>query len=172
MQRLKKIRIHGWINNFSLALIIILDSAPGFGREAMAAIKASDELIYVMTPYVPSLMDVVKCHQVAEQFGVKSLGIIVNMAGEGRHELVVKEIEQLAELPVLSRIPRDKNVPKSLSDKVPVIDLSPRSRASREFRRLAAGIVGQEYKDGLFSRVFGKFWRKNSSGLDFKIKAV
>jgi septum site-determining protein MinD len=153
---------------FGKADIVLLDSAPGFGREAISTIRASDELIYVMNPFVPSLMDVVKAQQIANQFGVKSLGIVLNMAGEGRHELTVKEVEQLTEMPVLSRIPKDKSVLRSLSDKVPTIDISPRSKASREFKRLAANLVGEEYSEGLFSRLFKS--RRRRESLDFQIK--
>jgi septum site-determining protein MinD len=154
---------------FGKADIVILDSAPGFGREGVATIRASDEVIYVMTPFVPPLMDVVKAQQIANQYGVKSLGIILNMSGEGRHELTVHEIEQLTEMPVLSKIPRDKNVLRSLSDKVPVIDLRPSSKSSKEFKRLAANLIGQDYNEGFFSRLFGR--KKRSDRLDFQMKA-
>ena len=152
---------------FGKADIVILDGAPGFGREAVSTIKASDEVIYVMNPFVPSLMDVVKAQQIAKQFGVKSLGIVLNMAGQGRHELTAKEVEQLTEMPVLSRVPMDRNVLRSLSDKVPAIDLSPRSKASREFKRLAANLVGEEYRDGFLSRLFRPGRRES---LEFQMK--
>jgi len=150
--------------------IVLLDAAPGFGKEALAALKASEEMLYVMTPFVPSLMDVVKCHQLAEQFGVKSLGIILNMTGEGRHELSIKEIEQLTELPVIAKIPRDKNILKSLSEKIPVIDLKPNSPASREFKKLAANLIGQDYTEGVISRIVRFFRRGRPERIEFQIK--
>lgn len=145
---------------FGKADFVILDGAPGFGREAMATIRASDEILFVTTPFVPPLMDVIKCYQIAEELGIRSLGVVMNMTGEGRHELGRHEIEQLIELPVISSIPRDREVPRSLSAKLPVIDLSPRAKSSREIERLAAHIAGEPYSPpGRLSRIAGVFRR-------------
>jgi len=95
---------------------------------------------------VPHVIDVIKTHQIANEVGAKSLGIVLNMSGEGRHELTPQDIEKLVELPIISVIPRDKNILRSLASKIPVIDLNPKSPASREIKRLAAVILGEEYK--------------------------
>ena len=158
---------------FGKADIILLDAAPGFGREAMATIRASDEVLLVMTPFVPPMMDVIKSYQLASQHGAKPLGVVMNMVGEGRHELTNYEVEQLVELPIISRIPRDKEVLRSLSAKMPVVDLNPKCSASREISRLAAYLVGEDYKSpGMFSRLFGRFRSPpRRRTLDFGIKA-
>jgi cell division ATPase MinD len=158
---------------FGKADIVLLDAAPGFGREAMAAIKASDEVLFVMTPFVPPMMDVIKSFQVASQNGVKPLGVVMNMMGEGRHELTTYEVEQLVELPVISKIPRDKEVSRSLAAKLPVVDMSPKSKASREISRLAAYLVGEDYRPpGMLSRMFGRFRKGRRRSLDFSMKSV
>lgn len=131
---------------FGKADIILLDAAPGLGREAMATVRASDEVIFVNTPFVPSTMDIIKCHQVAKEMGVKPLGVILNMVGNEKYELTPKEVEELIELSVISSIPMDKNVLRSLALKMPVVLFSPNSPSSREFLRLAAKILGEEEK--------------------------
>jgi len=131
---------------FGKSDIVLLDSAPGLGKEGMATLRASDELIFVTTPFVPHVIDVIKTHQIANEVGAKSLGIVLNMSGEGRHELTPQDIEKLVELPIISVIPRDKNILRSLASKIPVIDLNPKSPASREIKRLAAVMLGEEYK--------------------------
>ena len=139
---------------FGKADIIFLDAAPGLGREAMAAIRAADDVLFITTPFVPPIVDIIKCHQVVKEVGAKPLGVVLNMTGEGRHELTVEEVEQLVQLPVISTIPRDKHVLRSLAARVPVIDLSPNSKASKELTKLAALLIGEEYKSGgLFSRL-------------------
>lgn len=125
--------------------IIFLDVAPGLGREAISAIKASDEVLYVTTPFVPPVMDVIRCNQVINEIGIKPLGIIMNMVTKKKYELTANEIEDLAEIPVISSIPRDKNIPRSLVAKIPIVQLKPNSPASREFNRLAAYLIGKEY---------------------------
>lgn len=159
---------------FGKADIILLDAAPGFGREALATIRASDEILFVMMPYVPPMMDVIKCCQLANHYGVRPLGVVMNMVGEGRHELTSYEVEQLVELPIISRIPRDKEVLRSLSAKLPVVDLNPKSKASREISKLAAFLVGEEYRPpGVFSRVFSRLRRPpRRRSLDFSMKAT
>jgi septum site-determining protein MinD len=130
---------------FGKADIILLDSAPGLGKEGMATLRASDEILFVTTPFVPHVIDVIKCHQIAKELGAKSLGIVLNMSGEGRHELSPQDIEKLVELPIISAIPRDKNVLRSLASKIPVVDLNPNSASAKEIKKLASVIVGEEY---------------------------
>lgn len=146
---------------FGKADIILLDAAPGLGREALAAIRASDEVIFVNTPFVPSTMDIIKCHQVASEIGVKPLGVVLNMVGKEKYELTTKEVEELIELPVISTIPMDKNVYRSLALKIPVYLFSPNSPASKELVNLAAKILGEKYQpENWFSNFLKIFQRK------------
>jgi septum site-determining protein MinD len=139
--------------------IVLLDAAPGMGREAMAAMRASEEVLFISTPYVPSTMDIIKCHQVALELGVKPLGIMLNMVGKERYELTVDEVEQLAELPVIISVPMDKNVLRSLALKTPVVLFDQNSPASRHFITLAGKLIGEKYEPenflGRVSRLFG-----------------
>lgn len=147
---------------FGKADIVLLDAAPGLGREAMATVRASDEVIFINTPFVPSTMDIIKCHQVAEDLGIKPLGVVLNMVGKEKYELDPKEVEELIELPVMSSIPLDKNVQRSLALKTPVVLYSPKSKASRELTKLAAHILDEEYQpQGILSNIFSFFTRKS-----------
>jgi MinD-like ATPase involved in chromosome partitioning or flagellar assembly len=143
--------------------IILLDSSPGLGRESLATLKASDEVIYVTTPFVPSVLDVVRYQEVAKELGIKQTGIVLNMVGHERYEMTKAEIEELTKLPVIATIPFDKNVKKSLATKMPVVNLKPNAAASKEFFKLAAGLSGVPYKnEGLLSKFIDrlKFKRK------------
>ena len=158
---------------FGKADVILLDAAPGFGKEAVATIKACDEILFVINPFVPPMMDVIKSYQLAAQHGKKPLGIVMNMTGEGRHELTNYEVEQLVELPIISRVPRDKEVLRSLSSKLPVVDMNPKAKASKEISKLAAYLVGEEYRSpGMMSRLSGMFRRSRKRNLEFNMKAM
>lgn len=150
---------HSLKNLFGKADIVLLDSAPGLGREAMATLQASDEVIFINTPFVPSTMDIMKCHQVVNEMGIKPLGVVLNMVGKEKYELERKEVEQISEIPVISLIPMDKNVLKSLALKVPVYLFSPNSPSSIEMKKLAAKLIGKEYTPpnllSGFLRLFG-----------------
>ncbi len=123
--------------------IIILDSGPGLGREAMSCLKAAEEIIYVTTPYVPSVMDIVRCKDVVSELGLKELGLVVNMVERDRHEMSTKEIEQLTRLSVISHIPLDRAIKHSLAEKMPVTHHRPRSKSSRAFFKLAGTVLGE-----------------------------
>ncbi len=144
--------------------IILIDSAPGLGREAMATLHACDEVIFVNTPFIPSTMDIIKCHQVANELGTKALGVILNMVGKEKYELNLQEVEQLIELPIMASIPLDKNVLRSLALKMPLVLYNPGSPASREFDKLGAKLLGVEYRaENIFTgilKLFG-FGRKS-----------
>ena len=127
--------------------IILLDSSPGLGREAMATIKASDEIIYVSSPYIPSIMDIVRCQEVVNELGIKTLGIVLNMVHRKKHEMTDREIEELTKLKVISTIPFDTNVHKSLALKMPITLYKPNTPASRELFKLASIIAGETYKE-------------------------
>jgi len=126
--------------------IIFLDGSPGLGREAMATIKASDELLYVTNPYIPFIMDIIRCQEVANEIGIKPIGIVLNMVHKKKHEMTKHEIEELTKLPVISTIPFDTNIHKSLALKMPVALYKPKTEASKELYKLASYIIGEAYK--------------------------
>lgn len=145
---------------FGKADIVILDSAPGLGREALSVLRACDEVLYITTPFVPSTMDIIRLNEVINELGVKPLGIVLNMKSKEKYELNPSEVEGLVELPVIASIPLDNNVKRSLSLKTPVVTYMPHSPASKEITALAAKIVGEKYEPpGLWTRLkdFFKF---------------
>jgi septum site-determining protein MinD len=124
--------------------IILLDSSPGLGKEAIATIKASNEIVFVTNPNIPAVTDVIKCKEIIKGFRKKPIGVVLNMITKGSHELSKKEVEILTELPVIASIPHDKNVHKSLAVRKPLVLHKPRSSASKELTRFAGWLVGEE----------------------------
>jgi septum site-determining protein MinD len=142
--------------------VILLDGAPGLGREAIAALKAADEVLFVTTPYVPSVMDVVRTMEVVNEIGIKPVGIVLNMVHDERYEMTPQEVEQLTRVPVIASIPFDKNVHKSMVEKLPILVFRPNSKASKALIRLGATLIDHPYeeKSGIFSRIVNKLRRK------------
>jgi cell division ATPase MinD len=132
--------------------VVLLDASPGFGREATGAIQASNEILYITTPHIPAVMDIVRCQEVLHEFNVKPIGVVLNMIGKNKYELKKDEVEQFTGVRVISSIPYDKKVSKSLHQKIPVTLLHPQAPSSREITRLASMIAGEPHKDqkGLF----------------------
>jgi len=137
--------------------VILLDASPGLGREAVATLRASDEVLYITNPYIPFAMDIVRNQEIVNEIGVKPLGIILNMVHGKKYEMNKGEIEELTRLPVIAKIPFDRNVHKSLALKVPVVTYKPHTQASREIINLASNLIGETYK---FEGALQRFLRK------------
>ncbi|MCW1296999.1 MAG: cell division ATPase MinD [Candidatus Parvarchaeota archaeon] len=126
---------------FGKADFVLLDSAPGLGREAYGTIIASKEVIMVTIPYSPAIIDLIRCNQVIKELGPRALGIVLNMVTRDRYELTEEEVSNIVGLPVIGSIPYDKNILKSLALRTPLLNYKPKSRASKEFIKLANRIL-------------------------------
>ena len=127
---------------------ILVDSPPGLDRNSLAVLKACREAIVVTTAEIPALADVMKTIKAAEKNRCEVLGIVVNRYRRGfREQLRPKEIEQGCGFPVIGMIPEDRNITKSLFRRSPSVFLSPYSRSSMEFKRVACSMCNKSYRD-------------------------
>ncbi len=135
------------LNLLGSADIIIVDSAAGLGKEALTAMRLADELVVVTNPDLPSVTDALKTIKLAEEKGTKVLGVVINRVKGRKHEMPLSEIKSMLDVPILTVVPEDSSVPKSIKKKRPVVHHKPRSRASRAFRKLAAKILGEPFTE-------------------------
>lgn len=124
---------------------ILTDCAAGLGREAITAIQATDEVILITNPDLPSVVDGLKAIKLAEANDKKIIGVVVNRVGRKKHELNRIKIEEILNYPVLVEIPEDRNVSKAIAQKLPVVDYAPSSPASVAVQLLAHKLVGEEF---------------------------
>lgn len=125
---------------------VILDAAPGLGREALSVLDAADEIIFVTNPLIPTINDVIRSAEVLKQLrGVKNISVVMNMMTDGAHEVMGRSVTNLTGFPVLGEIAYDHNVVYGLAAKSPVVNFKPNTEASINFRSLAANIIGVKY---------------------------
>lgn len=136
-----KTKIKGLLSDFE---IVLLDSAAGFGREALATIQTSDELIFVANPTMVSVTDIIKCKELALKLGGIPLGLVVNRYRGRDFELKPEEIARLTELPPMAVIRDEDDFLESEAAKTPLIFYK-RHKAD-EFLRLASYVIGYDYK--------------------------
>lgn len=141
--------------------VVFLDSAPGLGREALTALQASDEVLYIANPHVPSLVDIVKCNQVVNKLENKPvpIGVIVNRVKNKNYEINKREIRQFTELPVIGIIPEDENILSGFNKRTLVTLSKKRSSSKKEFYKIAAKLVGMKYEHSFWDKIksiFGK----------------
>jgi cell division ATPase MinD len=126
------------------AEIVLLDSAAGIGREAVAAMAACDEVLIVTNPELGAVLDAQKTIQLAHELGKNILGVVLNKVRGDRYELAVEDVEKLLDLPVISAIPFDQAIRKSIRAKNPVTESHPHSASSRKYHELASMLLGRK----------------------------
>ncbi|MBI4176998.1 MAG: P-loop NTPase [Candidatus Aenigmarchaeota archaeon] len=137
--------------------MIIVDSAAGLGREAQSAMDASNEVILVTNPDLPSVADALKTVKIARDKGKNITGVVLNRVRGHRHELEKHEIEAMLSIPIAAEIPEDASIPASIALRKPVVHTNPRSPASQEITRLAHALIGLQYQKrspGIITRIF------------------
>lgn len=147
---------------------VILDAAPGLGREALSVLDAAEEIIFVTTPFVPMVNDVIRSAEVLRGLkGMKNVSVVMNMITEGSHEVLAKSVTGLTGFPVVGEISYDQNVVYGLAAKSPIINFKPNSMSSINFRSLAAGFAGVDYKVPKIHR-FRKAMKRLKNNLSFR----
>lgn len=125
---------------------IILDSSPGFNRESLITLEASQEALMVTNPIVHTVADLIKCRQLCEETGVRPLGIVLNAVRGKKYEISKAEVEQMAEMPVIVSIPYSSAIMESIISKKPAVGYS--RSAGRYFmhvsRFLIDGMITEE----------------------------
>lgn len=141
--------------------MILLDTSAGLGQETISTIEASDELLIITQPDLPSVTDALKTKRIAEEMNTEVLGVILNRIKGKKTELSEEEVrEMLDDLDIIAKIPEDNIVPESINMKKPAVLHRPSSPASREYKRLASKLIGEEIKmkgepKGIFDKLFG-----------------
>ncbi len=126
--------------------VVLLDSSPSLNHETLAVMLASDYILVVTTPDYSTLSMTLKAIKLAKQRGTPIAGLILNKVYNKDFELSLKDIEETAEVPVMAVIPHDVNVLRALSEATPSTLHRPKTKASKEYKKLAATLVGEREK--------------------------
>jgi septum site-determining protein MinD len=164
LRKLRMANSHELVNIFYKLVggcdFILVDSAAGLGKEAIAAVKAADEVITITNPELPALTDALKLGNIARRHGTHNLGVVVNRVRGKKHEFSLSAVSDFLEMPILGKIPEDAEVSKSIAKKQPVVVYNPKSAASQHIMSIAAKLIGEEYapKVSMSTKLFG--WLK------------
>jgi len=113
------------------ANVVIIDVPPGTSCPVVEAVERSDFCLLVTEPTPFGLNDLSLAVEVVRKLGI-SCGVVINRVGIGG-----KEVEQYCHregIPILLRIPLDRNIAMLYSQGIPLIEGVPRWR--EEFLRL------------------------------------
>ncbi len=124
----------------------LIDCSAGLGNEAKNAMEAGDEFILITNPEIHALTDGLKAIEHARDIGIKTLGVILNRVNNKSYEMSKENVEEFLETPVIGMIPEDESIKKAISIKKPLVYAYPNSPASRAIKRLAARMIGEDYR--------------------------
>lgn len=131
--------------------VVLIDSAAGLGREALAAIKSCDEIIILTNPELPSLTDALKASKLCNELKKEVLGVVVAKTNSRNVDLPLKDIEKVLEIPIIGIIPEDRAVKFAQADKEAVVHYSPKSAAAIQYKKLAANVLEIDYEEKIES---------------------
>ncbi len=126
--------------------IVVIDGAAGLGREALAAIESSDQVLIVTNPELPAITDALKTMKVCEEFGKDVIGVLLTRVRSDDLEMSLKNVESILEKKVIGIIPEDHAIREALIRKDSVVYTHPTSKAAIGYKKLAADLIGQKYR--------------------------
>jgi septum site-determining protein MinD len=150
LRKVKSTKSHDYINVLYKLLedhdFILIDSPAGLGRDSIAIIEASDELITITNPELPAVTDAFKLTLLAKKYYTHNLGVVINRIKKEAHEIPADHIERMLGLPVIGKIPEDREVRKAIALKEPIVVYNPKSPAAQHIRAIAAGLIGETFE--------------------------
>jgi len=99
---------------------VVIDSSPSLNEEILSTILACDNLFVVATPDYPTLYCSLRAANLAKQRGKPISGIVLNKIRNPKYELKLEDMEDATDIPVVARLPDDKNGVKALFNKMPI----------------------------------------------------
>ena len=121
--------------------VIILDSAPGFGLEVFAGMKACDELLICCQPRVPAIAGTLQTFRAVDRLKIPVFGVVLNRVTGKRFEIPTSDIKRTLGWPIMAEVPEDDMVAESVTRGAPVVLHAPNSPAAVEYRKLARAIL-------------------------------
>src|SRR5437899_5264274 len=124
---------------------ILVDCAPGLGRDVILSLRSIDSAIIITTPDLPSVTDTIKTIDLIKKMHKNLIGIVLNRVRFTDYELTVNEIESTCGSRVISIIPEEEKIPISIALGMPAVVSYPNSQVSIEIKKLAALLLGEPY---------------------------
>ena len=146
LKKIKPERIVDFKDEFKkISKYIIVDSAAGLGQEARSAMSLADEIIIITNPEMPAITDALKTIKVAGEMKKTVIGVIMTRVRKNKIEMQPDVVREMLEIPILGMVPEDDNVQRALNMKDAIVNVIPKSKASRAYKEIAAKLIGADY---------------------------
>lgn len=136
---------------------LLMDAPAGISRDGVVPLAIADNVILVVNPEIPSVVDALKTKILTEVVGGHVLGAVINRVDPKKSNTVSEKIEKVLGVKIIGMIPEDPNVRKAASTRTPLIVQFPDSPASKAIKKIAADLAGTEGLEGKASSGQGGF---------------
>lgn len=123
---------------------VFIDAAAGTHGEVQAAIEASDEVLLVSEPELPSLTNCLGAKKLAEQLDREVLGVVLNSVRGEKAEIDLSDVEEVVGAEVIGTVPDHPHVREGIALREPVVSHKPNSKASFRIEEVAYKLKGEE----------------------------
>lgn len=123
---------------------VFIDAAAGIGDEVEAAVEASDEVLLVSEPELPSLTNCLGAKKLADELDRDVIGLVLNSVRGENAEVSDDDIMDLLETEIIGKVPDHPHVRESIALREPVVTHKPNSRASFAIDEVAHRVAGRE----------------------------
>ena len=123
---------------------VLIDASNGLRKETIASFKAGEELLVLTIPEMTAVSDSMKTKVSSGFLGLDPIGVVINKVKGEEHELPKDEIERIMNIPVLSEIPFDENVRKSINEGQLLVEWKPDSPAAKKIVEFADYLIEEE----------------------------
>lgn len=143
---------------------VVVDTGAGIDEHALVAAESATDFVLVCSMDVPSVRGMRKEVAALDQLGMvhQTRHFVLNRA-DSRVGLDVADIEATVGMNVDVSLPSTRDIPLSVNQGVPLIELKPRSAVARQFHDFAARLAdgSTDSGDDSSNAGFSWFWRSN-----------
>jgi septum site-determining protein MinD len=126
--------------------VFLMDIPAGINNNIFEGLPEDTEIIIITNSTMTSVADALKMRILFNELNINILGFVLNMWYDDNFLLSPNEIEAILEIPIISIIPYDREMERSLAMGRSLVELNPSSPTSNAIMQLAADLLGETYE--------------------------
>ena len=126
--------------------VFLMDIPAGINTNIFEDLPEDTEILIITNSTMTSVADALKMRILFNELDINVLGFVLNMWYDDKFLLSPNEIESILEIPIISIIPYDREMERSLAMGRSLVEVNPSSPTSNAIMQLAADLLGETYE--------------------------
>ncbi|MGA2675477.1 MAG: cell division ATPase MinD [Methanobacterium sp.] len=126
--------------------VFLMDIPAGINTNIFEDLPEDTEILIITNSTMTSVADALKMRILFNELDINILGFVLNMWYDDKFLLSPNEIESILEIPIISIIPYDREMERSLAMGRSLVEVNPSSPTSNAIMQLAADLLGETYE--------------------------